>query len=157
MKLFKMLLIFTAVVLTAMACSDSTSAYEEELIEEDANGLAVRIVNTGDSKMEIETSGSTITYFCYEDECEEDTGYFSYTEVNAGSKMMFDTSSPGKVAVGVYVGFEVTRGSGHFEILSGVSYRDSDGWAEFNEVDVLYTSGTLDNGDTADYTYGNMK
>ena len=142
----------------AMACSNSTSAddIEEELTEEEPNGLAVRIVNTGDSKMEIESGGSTVTYFCYEDECEDDTGYFSYTEVNAGAEMMFDTSSPEKVVVGVYVGFEVTRGSGHFEIVSGVSYRDDDGWAEFEEVDVLYTSGTIGSGDTVGYNYGSM-
>ncbi len=144
--------------MTVMACSDSTSANEEEeLIEEEANGLAVRIVNTGDSKLEIETGGSTVTFFCYEDECEEDAGYFSYMEVNKGAEMMFDTSSPEKIAIGVYVGFDVTGGSGHFEIISGISYKDDDGWPEFKEVDVIYTSGTLSKGETADYTYGNME
>jgi hypothetical protein len=159
MKSIKLLLIIMALLPLAMVCSNSTSAddIEEELTEDEPNGLAVRIVNTGDSKMEVETGGSTIVYFCYEDECEDDAGYFSYAEVNTGAEMMFDTSLPEKVAVGVYVGFEVTRGSGHFEIVSGVSYRDDDDWAEFDEVDVLYTSGTLSSGDKADYTFGNME
>lgn len=122
--------------------------------DEDENGLAVRLVNTGSGDLDVQygNGGPTIS-FCYADGgCEEISGG-TFVSVVEGASMVIDQSEADREAVGVIVGFEVTEGSGTAEIVSGRAYMD-DGWPEFDVGSVLETTEEFSAGDTFSYTWG---
>ena len=120
----------------------------------DTDGLAVFFVNAGDEDFDVQTDGANQMNFCYEGEgCESSSGG-GFATVFEGQRLKYDFSDSDKKAVGVIVGFEVTGGTGYVEVVSGESYMDN-GWPEFNEAEVVYTSDTFEAGDTASFSFGN--
>lgn len=150
------LYIITTITVIGMILSGCSSDDNGGSTAPDVNtdGLAVFFVNAGDEDFDVQTDGPNQINFCYEGEgCESSSGG-GFATVFEGQRLKYDFSDSDKRAVGVIVGFEVTGGTGYVEIVSGESFMD-DGWPEFSEVDVVYTSETFEAGDTASFSFGN--
>lgn len=119
----------------------------------DFDHLAVFAVNTGSDELDIEMSGETQVNFCYEGEGCESVSGSAWMSVFEGGRMELDISDMDGVAVGVIVQFEVTGGSGYAEVVAGEAYMD-DGWPEFNEGSVVFTSDSFSDGDTVTFSWG---
>ena len=151
-KLYIILCITTfGLILSGCSSDDNGSSTAPGV---NADGLAVFIVNAGDEDFDVQTGGDNQINFCYEGEgCESSSGA-GFATVFENQRMDLQYSDSDKRAVGVIVGFEVTGGTGYVEIVRGESYTE-DGWPEFNEVEVVYTSDTFSEGDTVSFTFGN--
>lgn len=78
----------------------------------------------------------------------------SFSTVFEGQESVIDYSTEEGTVVGVNVAFHVDAGSGYFEIVAGNSFRDDDGFLEFESGEVLYTSEEFSEGETVSYEYG---
>lgn len=135
-------------ILLIAGCSDSSTDADTG-----ADGLGLRAVNTGNGDLEIEMDGEIDTVFCYDDGCTAVSGFSFYT-IYEGKSSITSTSQVDKRAVGVKVGFRVTKGQGKMEVVRGESYRDEGGFKEFEPGNVIHTSDTFSEGDVVTYTVG---
>ena len=151
MKRIKLLsLVLVSASLLLFGCSDDDNGSGSA---GDFDHLAVYAVNSGSGDLSIEMSGDTQVNFCYEGEGCESVSGSAFMSVFEGGRMELDTSDIDGVAVGVTVQFEVTGGEGYVEVVSGEAYMD-DGWLEFDEGSVVYTSDAFSDGDTVTFSWG---
>lgn len=150
MNKLNIIMLITALGLVMAGCSD-----DDDSAGADADGLAVFVVNTGSGDLDIEMEGSVQVNFCYDGEgCTTSSGS-SFVTIFEGGRWDIDISNTSKKAVGVQVQFEVTGGQGYAEVVRGDSYMD-DGWHEFDEVNVIFTSNGFSEGDVVSFTAGKV-
>lgn len=147
MKYTFIILFFSLLMVSVVGCSDDSTSTDLE-----ADGLALRLNNLGDDRLEIDHSGNRIV-FCYKGEgCEDFNpgGNFSFT----GPSAEWQRSDSEKVAVGVVVSFDVIEGEGTIDVMSGESFVDEHGFPDFNKDKIVHSSGHFKEGDTISFTYG---
>jgi hypothetical protein len=149
MRMFKVVWIVAAIMpFMLLSCSDDSTSSDEG----EGTSLAVRIVNTGSGDLDIQSGGEDSTYFCYAgEECSGGSSCCSFATIFQGQSDLFNISNPERDAVGAEVGFRVESGQGRFEIVLGTAYYD-DGWLEFEESEILYTSEEFTSGSVS-YSY----
>lgn len=145
-----------------ISCSDSGTSVTQEA---ELNGIGIRAVNTGSEDFEIsygahESEGTIGFSYCYSssgcENLEGDGGGYILIYPDKGN--IVDESDPDDgQAVGVKVNVHIDAGTGYFEVVRGESYRDDDGFREFNPVEVVFTSNEFSAGSVTDFEWGETK